>query len=131
SGCERYGGCHFRGRCGFSVSLGISLKGDKMSNGPSLMEQLEAMKRAAEQPQPVSGAPGNVMTMHLNPAAAAAVQPTWPLPTPPTNPNHAHPGAVLPPDAGYKPGQPCNGKGYYASANGQGFIAVEPGHVCQ
>jgi hypothetical protein len=140
SGCERYGGCHFRGRCGFSVSLGISLKGDKMSNGPSLMEQLEAMKRASEQPQPVPGAPGTTMTMHLNPAPiVAALQPTtgavaagsW-LPPPVTtpNPNHAHPGAVLPPDAGYKPGQPCNGKGYYASANGQGFIAVEPGHMC-
>jgi hypothetical protein len=80
------------------------------------------------------------MTMHLNPASiVAALQPTtgavaagsW-LPPPVTtpNPNHAHPGAVLPPDAGYKPGQPCNGKGYYASANGQGFIAVEPGHMC-
>jgi hypothetical protein len=31
---------------------------------------------------------------------------------------------------GYKVGQPCNGRGYYASANGQGFIDVESGHSC-
>jgi hypothetical protein len=32
---------------------------------------------------------------------------------------------------GYVVGQDCNGKGYYASSNGQGFVPIEPGHVCK
>lgn len=31
---------------------------------------------------------------------------------------------------GYTVGQPCNGRGFYANANGQSFVAVEAGHVC-
>ncbi len=31
---------------------------------------------------------------------------------------------------GYTVGQPCNGRGFYASTNGQGFIGVEIGHTC-
>jgi hypothetical protein len=32
---------------------------------------------------------------------------------------------------GYTPGQGCQGNGYYANTNGQGFIPVEPGHICR
>lgn len=31
---------------------------------------------------------------------------------------------------GYTVGQPCNGRGYYVSKDGQAFIAVEAGHKC-
>lgn len=30
---------------------------------------------------------------------------------------------------GYRAGQGCNGRGFYANANGQGFVPVEAGHV--
>lgn len=133
SGCERFGGCHFRGRCGFAVSMQVSktfnLGETTMSNGPSLMEQLEAMKQAAQQPQVVPGAPGNTMTIHLNPSAIVAAMTPSPFPPAPTAGPHAHPGALG--LEGYAPKQPCNGQGYYANQGGNGgFIAVEPGHMC-
>lgn len=104
-----------------------------MSNGqPSLMEQLEAMKQAGQSapvtppqlPQQMTSHPGN------GGMVVGGGGPPGAFPTP-INPNHAHPGLVLPPSAGYAPRQPCNGHGHYASSNGQGFIAVEPGHMCQ
>jgi len=56
------------------------------------------------------------------PATPAASAPA------PAAPAEPHPGDVG--VEGYKPGQPCNGRGWYASSNGQGFIPVEQGHKC-
>lgn len=129
--CESYQGCHFRGRCGFAVSMQVSktfnLTGAKdMSNGqPSLMEQLEAMKNAGalQAPQQMVAQPGN------GGMVVGGGGPPGAFPAPPQTGPHAHPGVL---DlAGYVPGQPCNGQGYYANQAGTGgFIPVEPGHMC-
>ncbi len=106
--CERFQGCNFRNRCGLDA-----LGGPKIMSVMTLSERLAQMNAMKQ---------GGVLTMAGVPAPAAATEVS--------NPNHAHPGDVLPKDAGYQPGQPCNGKGHYASSNGQGFIPVEPGHKC-
>lgn len=138
TGCERFGGCHFRARCGLDV-----LGGRKKMSGSSLTERLEAMRAA----QAANGAGTPTATtlpipqMEQPPSAPGyvATQPTMVIPGALTgsgytvervNPNNLHPAEVLPADAGYKRGQPCNGNGHYASSNGQGFIPVEAGHAC-
>lgn len=132
--CERFQGCPHRHRCGLEALGGPK----KMSNGAmTLSERLQAMqqqKAGATAPAlPAGASPSPLAVTQEQPPTAAGYNPPA---NPQTvgaaiiNPNHAHPGDVLPKDAGYKPGQPCNGKGHYASANGQGFIAVEPGHRC-
>ena len=147
TGCERFGGCHFRSRCGLDVLGG----GKKQMSGMSLMDRLNAAKAqqagvstpAVSQPMVTKEGQPYVVVQPIpspeQPADAPGYRPkTEPIPGALTgdgraverivNPNHAHPGDVG--VDGYAKGQPCNGNGYYASSNGQGFIAVEPGHAC-
>lgn len=142
--CQRFGGCHFRGRCGFMKI------GEDMSNqqGPGLMEQLMAAAGNAAgggngQPQQQQGAPWpnqaqsagapgygpppQMIPVNLNPPNGGNVPPGAYPQAPQSGPS-AHPGAIGIP--GYQPRQLCNGRGFYASANGQGFVDVEPGHMC-
>lgn len=129
--CESFQGCHFRGRCGFAVSMQVSKtfnNGATMSNGqPSLMEQLEAMKNTgglqAPPQQQMLSVPGN------GGMVVGGGGPPGAFPPPPQAGPHAHPGALG--LAGYVLGQPCNGRGYYANQAGSGgFIPVESGHMC-
>jgi hypothetical protein len=123
--CHMYQGCDHKGRCPEANALNALVqvettlsnlfvnKGESnMSNeGQSQVDALAARlqeRMAARTKQ----APAT-------PAASA------PAPAAPAEP---HPGDVG--VEGYKPGQPCNGRGWYASSNGQGFIPVEQGHKC-
>jgi len=135
TGCERFGGCHFRARCGLDVLGGRK----KTMSGMSLIDRLNAAKAA--QANAANGtATQAVVSQPMVTKEGQSYVVVQPIPTQeqastaagyqPANPNHAHPGDVLPKDAGYKSGQPCNGNGHYASSNGQGFIPVEPGHAC-
>ena len=132
TGCERFGGCHFRSRCGLDVLGG----GKKKMSGMSLIERLNAAKAAQQNGAAVAVQP---IPNPEQPSDAPGYRPkTEPIPGAMTNDgravervvnlNHAHPGDVG--VDGYAEGQPCNGNGYYASSNGQGFIAIEPGHAC-
>lgn len=158
--CERFGGCHFRARCGFETFKGDGRMSGNGSNGTDLLSILNQHRAAqgqppAQYPMPPQGEQPPTAAGY-QPQAPAASQPVPPAqawtqppqqhqtpaqffggplagvvhvePAPSPNPNHAHPGAVGIP--GYAPGQPCNGRGHYASSNGQGFIPVEPGHRC-
>lgn len=136
--CDLYGGCFYRNKCGLSI-VNFGKREDSMSlNSTSglmadLMRQMNAKKEGVVPDGASAAAPASVPEVQPAPpksglladlAARGHAQVAGHAVTPPNR----DPGSRG--VEGYQPGQACNGRGWYASANGQGFVPVEPGHAC-
>lgn len=139
-------GCMHRVYCPLDAAVAVSNLLGKES-GMSLLSSFEN-NAAPTPPSPPAPPPPP-------PVPGAQVAPMPPTPTPPVPPSAeplddaaAHAAAVarqkeellrqmkattrhpLEGLEGYKPGQPCNGRGYYVSSDKHGFLPVEPNHSC-
>lgn len=137
--CHMYQGCDHKGRCPEANALNAlvqcdttfnnlfqlgTTKGESMETNPGTNQVDElAARLQAKMAARAKTAPG----------AAPAPQPTA-APASTTQVMAPYQHTTPPPGdlgvEGYKKGQPCNGRGWYASSNGQGFIPVEKDHKC-
>jgi hypothetical protein len=130
--------CPFRAKCGFDeMTNTIFGGGTAMSTqtngtgGMTLAQRLEAASKAraaAAVPTKEVAQPQKEVERVVNEGESNGGQ----MVSIPNKDGGATVGGGGAPDKGvdgYKPGQGCNGRGYYASANGQGFAPVEANHV--